>query len=304
MQASLNSAGYAANSAGYCGRFAPSPTGKLHFGSLVAALAGWLQARRQNGSWLIRVDDIDPPREVPGAARAILADLERFALRADKEPLFQSSRMQAYRDALDCLIASGEAFPCWCSRRALEASGGCHRHGRCVSPRNAAVEPAWRLRVPDRIIRFVDHLEGAQQQNLLEDVGDFVLLRADGCFGYHLACAVDDAFQGITEVVRGRDLLDSTPRQIHLQRLLDLPTPQYRHLPLVLDAGGHKLAKSSDAPALADLSPASALTMALRFLGQQVAPNASSPEELLAFALERLEPARMRGADRQPGTVS
>lgn len=282
----------------YCGRFAPTPSGRLHFGSLVAAAGSWLHARARGGQWLVRVDDIDPPREVAGAAAEILADLDRFGLTADQPPLFQSTRAGAYRAALDRLIAAGQAFPCWCSRSALEPFGAIHRHGKCVSARQSDTQPAWRLRVPDQTIHFVDGLQGVCRQNLMEDVGDFVLLRADGCFAYHLACVVDDAFQGVTEVVRGRDLLDSTPRQICLQELLDLPTPVYRHLPLVLAQGGDKLSKSTDAPALTELPETESLAAALDFLGQQLAPGATSVEQLLAYALARFDPQRMARGDQ------
>jgi glutamyl-Q tRNA(Asp) synthetase len=251
----------------YCGRFAPSPTGQLHFGSLVAALASWLCARHAGGRWLLRVEDIDPPREVPGATAAILAALDRFGLYADAPPLYQSSRVAAYRAALDRLRADGHAFPCWCSRSDLAAAGDMHRDGVCVAAADPSRPPAWRLRVPDTGVGFNDALQGPQRQNLREAVGDFVLLRADGLWAYQLACVVDDAAQGVTEVVRGCDLLDSTPRQIHLQRLLDLPTPRYRHIPLAVDGEGRKLSKSDGDAAVGTADPLPALRAALAFLG-------------------------------------
>jgi len=276
------------------GRFAPSPTGELHFGSLVAALASWLCARQQHGHWLLRVEDIDPPREVAGSTRAILAALERLGLVADEPPLFQSQRGGAYADALQALRAAGHAFACWCSRADLESAGIVHRDGCCISPPRRDREPAWRLRVPDCTIAFEDGLQGPQVQNVREAVGDFVLKRADGLWSYQLACVVDDAYQRISEVVRGCDLLDSTPRQILLQRLLGLPTPAYLHLPLAVDDGGRKLSKSSEAPPV-DLHDArTTLARALRFLGQDV-PEVSDASTMLRMAAERFELAALRG---------
>ncbi|HXE65678.1 MAG TPA: tRNA glutamyl-Q(34) synthetase GluQRS [Rhodanobacteraceae bacterium] len=267
----------------YRGRFAPSPTGKLHFGSLVAALASWLRARNLHGQWLLRVDDIDPPREVAGSTESILSALTRLGLVADARPLHQSRRGTAYAQALRQLQGDRLAFPCWCSRTDLEAAGALHRDGRCISTRQDDREPAWRLRVPDVDIAFDDGLQGPQRQNVREAVGDFVLRRADGLWSYQLACVVDDTFQRITEVVRGCDLLDSTPRQILLQRLLGLPTPAYLHLPLAVDGQGRKLSKSSDAPAVDAADPRAALANALRFLGQPV-PDAHDVDAMLRIA--------------------
>lgn len=278
----------------YRGRFAPSPTGDLHFGSLVAALAGWLRARRQGGAWLLRVEDIDPPREVPGSTASILAALDGLGLRAAEPPLYQSQREDAYAAALQCLQEDGRAFPCWCSRAELEGAGVMHRDGRCISRSREDRPPAWRLRVPDLDIEFDDVLQGPQRQNAREAVGDFVLKRADGLWSYQLACVVDDAFQGITEVVRGCDLLDSTPRQILLQRLLGLPTPAYLHLPLAVDAEGCKLSKSSDAPAVDAGNPRVALARALRFLGQPV-PDARDVETMLHIAARDFDIAPLHG---------
>ncbi|HET7359192.1 MAG TPA: glutamyl-Q tRNA(Asp) synthetase [Rhodanobacteraceae bacterium] len=257
----------------YRGRFAPSPTGHLHFGSLVAAVASWLCARHADGDWLLRVEDIDPPREVPGSAAAILAALERFGLGADAPPLYQSTRTGAYRAALERLRAGGHAFPCWCSRGDLATAGGAHRDGICVATADPSRPPAWRVRADD---------------------GDFVLRRADGCWAYQLACVVDDAFQGITEVVRGCDLLDSTPRQIHLQRLLGLPTPRYRHIALVLDDEGRKLSKSDGDAAIGAADPLPALREALAFLGvPPAARQADTTAGLLAVAVAAFDPARL-----------
>ena len=280
--------------AGYRGRFAPSPTGELHFGSLLAASASWLRARHRGGQWLLRIDDIDPPREVAGSTQAILATLSRLELTAAAPPLHQSRRGAAYAQALRQLQDDGHAFPCWCSRTDLEGVGAIHRDGRCISPRHADREPAWRLRVPDVDIGFDDGLQGMQHQNVRDAVGDFVLRRADGLWSYQLACVVDDAAQGITEVVRGRDLLDSTPRQILLQRLLGLSTPAYLHLPLAVDTQGRKLSKSSDAPAVDLADPRAALASALRFLGQPV-PAAEDVATLLRVAAQGFDLSPLRG---------
>lgn len=275
----------------YRGRFAPSPTGQLHFGSLVAAVGSWLCARHAGGQWLLRMEDIDPPREVPGSAAGILAALPRFGLRADGPVLFQSQRIAAYDAAFEQLRAAGQVFPCWCSRSGLAGHGEMHRDGRCVAPPNRVRAPAWRVRVPDVEVTFEDALQGPQRQNLREQAGDFVLRRVEGLYSYQLACVVDDAFQGITEVVRGHDLLDSTARQIWLQRCLGLPTPAYRHLPLALDAQGRKLSKSGGALAMDPADPLPALRRVLAFLRLPVFAAATDADALLAQALAEFDPA-------------
>jgi len=277
----------------YRGRFAPSPTGLLHFGSLVAAVGSWLCARHAGGRWLLRVEDIDPPREVAGSSRAILAALPAFGLVADAPALFQSRRRDAYDAAFERLRAADLVFPCWCSRAQVAAGGGLHRDGRCIAAPDPDRPPAWRMRVPDVTITFDDGLQGPQRQNLRDDAGDFVIRRVEGYYAYQLACVVDDAFQGITEVVRGTDLLDSTPRQLWLQRCLGLPTPAYRHLPLALDAEGRKLSKSGQAHPVEPTDPLPALRRALAFLDVQTSGPATSPAELLQAALERFDPARL-----------
>lgn len=276
----------------YRGRFAPSPTGLLHFGSLVAAVGSWLCARHAGGRWLLRMEDIDPPREVPGSAAAILAALPAFGLVGDGPVLRQSQRRGAYDAAFARLRDLDAVFPCWCSRSGL-AAVGLHRDGRCSSRPDPHREPAWRLRTPDIEVAFDDALQGPQRQNLREAAGDFVIRRVEGLYSYQLACVVDDAHQGITEVVRGCDLLDSTPRQIHLQHLLGLPTPRYLHLPLVLDAAGRKLSKSTQSLPVDPADPLPALRRALDFLGQPVAGDATDAPQLLAAALHRFDPARM-----------
>lgn len=281
------------------GRFAPSPTGPLHFGSLVAALGSWLMARRAGGDWLVRIEDLDPPREVPGAAEHQLQALQGFGMAPDGPVLRQSMRGEAYARALRRLLASGDAFECRCSRSDLEAVGGIHRY--CVNhdeKRPAAI----RLRLPDGVLGFDDAVQGHFAQDLGREVGDVVLRRADGYWAYQLAVVVDDADQGITQVVRGADLLDSTPRQIHLQRRLGLPTPAYLHLPLVLDAAGQKLGKSlRSLPVDAD-DPWPALMAAWEFLGQErgaLAPR-GQPAEALAHALEHFDPARIARVAGRP----
>lgn len=260
----------AALASAYRGRFAPSPTGPLHFGSLVAALGSWLMARHAGGAWWVRIEDLDPPREVPGAAEDQLRTLAGFGLVSDAPVVRQSERHDRYRTALDRLLADGLAFACACSRSALAASGGVHR--ACV-PGPARAETAVRLRVPDgSVVAFDDALCGRFAQDVSTDVGDFVLLRADGCWAYQLAVVVDDAEQDITDVVRGADLLDSTPRQILLQRALGLPTPRYAHLPLIVDADGRKLSKSMASVPVDGDDPLPALRLAWRALGQRRGP--------------------------------
>lgn len=274
----------------YRGRFAPSPTGQLHFGSLVAALASWLCARHAGGRWLLRMEDIDPPREVPGSARDILTALPAFGLVADEPVVFQSRRIEAYDAAFEQLREAGHVFPCWCSRADLAATGGMHRDGHCVASPDSSRQPAWRLRSPDLEIAFDDALQGPQRQNLREIAGDFVIRRVEGFYAYQLACVVDDAWQRVTQVVRGNDLLDSTPRQIWLQRCLRLPTPDYLHLPLAVDGQGRKLSKSEQARPIDPRDPMPALRRALRFLDLPGNAAAKHPEFLLAHALEHFDP--------------
>jgi glutamyl-Q tRNA(Asp) synthetase len=271
--------------AGYVGRFAPSPTGPLHAGSLVAALASWLDARARGGRWLVRLEDTDTPRCVPGADREILRQLGALGLVPDETPRWQSTRDDAYAAALQRLVHAGLAYPCGCSRReiddALAAAGRAPpRHGERVYPGTCRPERgglqgkparAWRLVVGSAdapvLIAWHDRRLGEQRQDVTAEVGDFVLKRADGPWAYQLAVVVDDADQGITDVVRGEDLADNTSRQILLQRLLGLPTPRYLHTPLVLDAHGEKLSKQTGAVALDVTSPLAALRAAAAVLG-------------------------------------
>lgn len=264
----------------YRGRFAPSPTGPLHAGSMLAALGSWLLARQAGGEWQVRIEDIDPPREVAGAARQQLRMLEAFGLHFDGEVTWQSRRGNLYRAALNHLLAQGLAFECHCSRAELAAAGGIHRRCVATAPRP---DPAIRLRVPDGCeVTFDDAVHGPVAQRVDRDVGDFVLLRADGLWAYQLAVVVDDAEQGITDVVRGADLLDSTPRQILLQRALDLPSPRYTHLPLLLGEDGRKLSKSDAALPVDASVPLATLHLAWRCLGQAPLP-AQADASLAAF---------------------
>ncbi|MFL6664119.1 MAG: tRNA glutamyl-Q(34) synthetase GluQRS [Rhizobacter sp.] len=269
--------------AGYIGRFAPSPTGPLHAGSLVAALASWLDARAHDGRWLVRIEDVDTPRCVPGADTLILAQLVACGLVPDEPPVWQSQCDALYRDALQRLLAADLAYPCGCSRReielALQAQGrDTPRHaelvypGTCRDGLHGKPARATRLRTVDaegRGIRIAwnDRRLGAQQQDVAGAVGDFVLQRADGLWAYQLAVVVDDAQQGVSHVVRGEDLADNTPRQIHLQRLLGLPTPSYLHTPLVLGPDGEKLSKQNGARPVDVSDPLAALGAAGAVLG-------------------------------------
>jgi glutamyl-Q tRNA(Asp) synthetase len=275
----------------YRGRFAPSPTGALHFGSLVAAVGSWLRARAQNGTWLVRMEDLDPPREVPGSAADILDTLAAFGMESDEPVVFQSARRPAYEAAFAALQSRNLVFPCWCSRSDLDGDQRLHR-GACIAAADPKRAPAWRLRAPDGEIRFVDAVFGAQHQDVGAAVGDFVVRRVEGWYAYQLAVVVDDAAQGITEIVRGADLLDSTPRQICLQRLLGLPTPDYLHLPVVIGDDGKKLSKQDRARPIEAADPVPALRAALEFLG---IPHdaAANPPGLLNSAARQFEVAHI-----------
>ncbi len=284
----------------YIGRFAPSPTGPLHAGSLVAALASWLDARAHGGLWLVRIEDVDRPRCLPGMGELILQQLNACGLVPDQPPVWQSQRSAHYQIALDTLVQQGLAYPCACSRKAIEtalqASGHERpRHGELIYPGTCrtglAGQPAsaWRLRtdifkekrplaytlpaqaaihsIASSMLHWTDRRLGSQQQNVATAVGDFVLKRADGCFAYQLAAVVDDAAQGITDVVRGEDLTDNTARQIALQRALGVPTPRYLHTPLVQGENGEKLSKQNGAQALDAGQPLAALNQAAQVLG-------------------------------------
>jgi glutamyl-Q tRNA(Asp) synthetase len=261
----------------YIGRFAPSPTGPLHAGSLVAALASWLDARAHGGRWLVRIEDVDRPRCVPGADALILQQLAACGLRPDEPPWWQSQRNAAYAQALQALIDAGAAYPCGCTRKdideALAARGVPHERfaerpypGTCRGGLHGKPARAWRFRA-EGVVHWTDRRLGPRQQDVAREVGDFVLKRADGLWAYQLAVVVDDAAQGVTHVVRGEDLADNTPRQILLQRALGLPTPVYLHTPLVLGGDGAKLSKQNGAKALDLHDPRAALQAAAAVLG-------------------------------------
>ena len=265
----------------YRGRFAPSPTGPLHFGSLVAALASYCDARAVGGQWLLRIEDVDSARSRRGAEVQILATLERYGFAWDGAIVRQSERTALYEDALARLRADGHAYACACTRRELDVAplgiaGERVYPGTCregIPPSHGARrQRAWRVRVADARFECNDRLQGTQRQALARDVGDFVVKRADGLFAYQLAVVVDDAAQGITDVVRGADLLSSTPRQVLLQDLLGLPTPAYLHVPVALNAAGEKLGKQTRAAPLPD-TPLPALLAAWRFLDQPMPPE-------------------------------
>lgn len=280
----------------YTGRFAPSPTGPLHFGSLVAALASWVDARAANGRWLVRIEDLDRARSRPEMADVILRQLEKLGLTWDGPVTYQSARLALYRSALDRLEREGRAYWCCCSRREIadsairfgSSSAGLQGAalaypGLCRNGMRPGGRPrAMRLRTSGGIVRFEDRLQGTLEQDVEREVGDFVVLRADGMFAYQLAVVVDDAEQGVTDVVRGADLLESTPRQILLQRLLGLPQPRYLHLPVAVDSTGAKLSKQTRADAIS--APATSLRSALGFLGFR-APQDAGAAELLAWAI-------------------
>ncbi|MEP6607497.1 MAG: tRNA glutamyl-Q(34) synthetase GluQRS [Burkholderiaceae bacterium] len=277
----------------YRGRFAPSPTGPLHLGSLVCALASWLDARDAHGVWIVRIEDLDPPRIVPDSAQAILKTLALFGLESDEPVVFQSTRDALYEAALAQLKNAGLIYGCACSRKDVDDANTAHTQqqrrvypGTCSGgiPHDKPIR-AYRVRVPCQEICVVDRRADRRVQQLRRDVGDFVLKRADGLWAYQLAVVVDDAAQGITDVVRGADLLDNTPRQIFLQRALGLPTPRYLHVPLVLNAHGEKLSKQSGAVALNAGQPLPELQNAARHLGLGKI-EAGSVAEFLQRAIE------------------
>lgn len=263
------------NSSSYRGRFAPSPTGPLHFGSLIAAVGSYLQARTRSGEWLLRMEDVDTTRSMAGAADEILYALDDYGFEWDGELLYQSRRDETYEAVLQGLREQDRIYPCSCSRKEIQERirnegllpgiypGTCRERAP-----SAAARLAWRLRVDAIDVGFVDALQGEFHQQMDTEVGDFVLRRADGLYAYQLAVVVDDYLQGITEVVRGSDLLDNTPRQIFLQRLLRYPTPDYVHLPVAVNEQGQKLSKQTYAAPLERKRPGPALWRALAFLGQ------------------------------------
>ncbi len=292
----------------YVGRFAPSPTGPLHFGSLVAALGSWLDARGHGGRWHVRLEDLDRPRCVPGAGDAILRTLDAFGLERDGPVVRQSERDARYAEALERLVHAGQAFPCAGSRREIREAGrgglaGPIYPGTCRDGLPAGRRPrSWRFAVSSPPIAFTDRLRGDRLVDLPEEIGDFVVRRADRLFAYHLAMVVDDAELGATDIVRGGDLLDCTAPQIALQQALGLPTPRYLHLPVAVHANGNKLSKQTHAPAITPEHAPQHLLAALRFLGltPDAGPGDATVDDLLRWAAGHWNPARLPHAAALP----
>ena len=294
-----------------CGRFAPSPTGPLHFGSLIAAVASHADARNKGGRWRLRIDDVDVTRARDDAADDIVATLARHGFRWDGDVVRQTQRVARYDTAFATLRAHRSVFACGCTRAELAkaplgAAGERIYPGTCRDGRLDAAAAtmrtgvAWRLRVDDAVIEFTDRVQGPQRQSLAQDVGDFVVRRSDGLYAYQLAVVVDDADDAITDVVRGADLLASTPRQILLQRLLDLPTPSYLHVPVAINARGDKLSKQTQARAI-DGDPLAVLGAAWRFLDQSMPSTApASPAEFWQHAIRAWSPSRIPPVNMLP----
>ncbi len=290
------------------GRFAPTPSGPPHFGTLLAAIASYLHARASDAHWLVRVEDLDPPREVEGAADQMLRTLESFGLDWDGEIMYQSQRQAAYQSALDQLLSENKAFACACTNRDLadakRGSEGVVYPGTCrngLPPGKAA--HSYRARVDENPIGFEDLVQGRIEQNLATEIGDFIIRRGDGYFAYQLAVVIDDAAQGITQVVRGADLLGSTPRQIHLQHLLGLATPTYLHIPIVLDSLGRKLSKSEGAALIDPENPEDCWYQALAILGQQPPDDLRTILEYRDWAVAHWRPDRIPKVAELPSPI-
>ena len=289
----------------YAGRFAPSPTGPLHFGSLLAAVASYLQARASSGQWLLRIEDVDPPREQQGASDAIVAALEAYGFQWDGPVIWQSGSRDAHNQAVAALVDKGLAYPCGCSRRDLadapRTALGVIYPGTCRDGSDAP-ETSVRVRTHDTAIGFNDQLQGRQLQRLESESGDFVILRRDGLIAYHLAVVVSDHLEGITEIVRGIDLMDSTPRQIWLQRLLDFKTPGYMHIPVATNSEGQKLSKLTGARAIPLRGKRQVLVNALSAL-QQGPPDdldAATLTDIWSWAIDHWRPEMLRGMTSVP----
>ncbi|MCF6319684.1 MAG: tRNA glutamyl-Q(34) synthetase GluQRS [Proteobacteria bacterium] len=252
----------------YIGRFAPSPTGPLHLGSLLAAMASYCDAMNHQGKWLVRIEDLDPPREIKGASQQILTTLNKLGFEFDQNTLFQSQRQQSYEDAINKLMSLSALYYCNCSRNNLKNITTMEH--KC---RNTTQQPSQphsiKLKVPDKTLSFVDEIQGTYSKNLLEDCGDFVIKRKDGLHSYQLAVVVDDAYQGVTHIVRGTDLIDSTPWQIYLQLLLNFDLPIYAHIPILVNSDNQKLSKQTFAKPIDNEDPLSILLTAYQYLGQQ-----------------------------------
>jgi len=282
----------------YVGRFAPSPSGPLHMGSLVAAVASYLDARSHKGQWLMRMEDLDPPRETQEAADQILFALDACHLHWDGKVLYQSQRYPAYQEAITDLQQQSLVFACDCSRQQIQEAGGVYP-GTCRERKFQESETALRCKVPDEIIRFEDRIQGIQSQNLAMEVGDFVIRRKDGLYAYQLAVVVDDAFQQVTHIVRGIDLLDSTTRQIYLQRMLKLNEPAYAHIPVIVNNQGQKLSKQHMAIPIETEHPdhiSALLVASLEYLGMSPDSELSmeSPQQILAWGVEHWNPANLQ----------
>lgn len=295
----------------YTGRFAPSPTGPLHFGSLVAALASFLRARQQNGRWLLRIEDIDPPREPAGAGDQIIRTLAAHGLEWDGPVSYQSRHGARYEKAIAEMTRAGTTYPCTCSRKQIRDAGAIERvpglgpvyPGNCrLRPAEPGREAALRVRVGQQVIEFRDRLQGTVRQALAIESGDFVIRRRDGLYAYSLAVAVDDAIQQVTEVVRGIDLLTQTPRQIYIMQLLDYPIPAYAHVPIATTPQGQKLSKQNRARPLDNHQAGLNLARALQFLGLPVEPGlAESPcNRILDWGLASFQLDALAGTREKP----
>jgi glutamyl-Q tRNA(Asp) synthetase len=287
----------------YRGRFAPSPSGPLHLGSLLTALASYLDAKHNHGSWLVRIDDLDPPREQPGAAHSILHSLESHGLHWDEEITWQSHRSSAYEQALELLASQQKTFACSCTRQQLSSAGACQNS---CQTRQALVTEPWAIRIARRAgseVEFKDQLQGLQAENPGQDADNYVVKRKDGLYAYQLAVVVDDASASINHIVRGSDLLETTARQIYLQQALALATPGYCHLPVITNEQGEKYSKQNHAPALINADAAQNLRQALAFLKQPTPPSdCCKPESILAFACQRWSVRRIPPVMAVPAT--
>ena len=284
----------------YVGRFAPSPTGTLHFGSLLVAVGSWLRARAESGKWLVRIEDLDVERGVPGAAELIVATLAAHGLRSAAEIVRQQDDTSRYCAAFNQLARHDLVYPCWCSRADVAAAGGVHRACLAVAKSSGRGDPSWRFRTPPGIVRYTDALKGSRAHDVASEFGDFVLKRANGEYTYQLSVVVDDAWQGVTEVVRGGDLLDSTARQVALQRALGIPTPGYLHLPVVVDQSGVKLSKQARSCPVDPDTPMISLRAVLELLGQFVDLTAKRVDQLLEAAALRFDVAALPRALELP----
>ncbi|GEC67124.1 glutamyl-Q tRNA(Asp) synthetase [Raoultella terrigena] len=292
------------NDSRYTGRFAPSPSGELHFGSLIAALGSYLQARAKNGIWHVRIEDIDPPREAPGAADTILRQLERYGLHWDGDVLWQSQRHEAYREHLAWLHEQGLCYYCTCTRARIHAVGGIY-DGHCRDLRLPAQDAALRIRQTRPVLEFYDQLRGTLVADEPLAREDFIIHRRDGLFAYNLAVVVDDRFQGVSEIVRGADLIEPTVRQISLYQHFGWQAPDYLHLPLALNAEGNKLSKQNHAPALPEGDPRPEIIRALMFLNQDVEQEwrALSIDDLLKQAVVNWKPEKIQHSQMAPAEL-